>query len=166
MGDTDLLFLPFHCSWCNKEVTSTSYCAPYGPRMNKDKLCFSCVHWDLESNKNDPRRVIIDGYCYGVGDKEPPRDGKGRVRGEMWGFGGRRFDIEIIATGQKFTTHNLWGGGNIPERFREKLPDNARFLNGAEKAQVGETTCWDSSDDKQDPYPSFDVTVLSVQSAK
>lgn len=149
----------FNCSWCKEKVESVSYSAPYGPRMESEKLCFSCVHWDIESSrKNDTRRIIIDGYCYGVGDKEPTRDAKDRVSGEMWGFGGRRFDIELF-TGQRFTTHNLWGGGQIPERFRERMPDNARFLNGASKAQVGATTCWDSSNSRNDPYPAFDVVM-------
>jgi len=141
----------FNCLWCGESVQSTSYSAPYGPRMEAEKLCFGCVHWDIESSWTDFRRIIIDGYCYGVGDKEPSG---GRIQGEMWGFGGRRFDIELF-TGQRFTTHNLWGGGQIPERFREKLPDNARFLNGASKAQVGETTCWDSSDNRAEAYSTF-----------
>lgn len=158
---------PFNCSWCGEEVQSISYGAPYGPRMEAEHLCFSCVHWDMEvsrSSTDEPRRIIIDGYCYGVGEKEPSRDPKNRVRGDMWGFGGRRFDIELLSTGQKFTTHNLWGGGQIPDRFRDRLPDNARFLNGASKAQVGETTCWDSSNDKNDPYPTFDQVMRESRS--
>lgn len=152
----------FNCSWCSEPVQSTSYSAPYGPRMEAEKLCFICVHWDIESNRTDDyRRIIINGYCYGVGEKEPSRNSKGRIQGEMWGFGGRRFDIELF-TGQRFTTHNLWGGGQIPERFRDKMPDNARFLNGASKAQVGDTTCWDSSNDQAEPYPTFNSVMGKV----
>ena len=149
----------FNCSWCNEPVQSTSYSAPYGPRMESEKLCFSCVHWDIEAGRTDDyRRIVIDAYCYGVGEKEPPKNGRSNG---MWGFGGRRFDIELF-TGERFTTHNLWGGGQIPERFRDRMPDNARFLGGASKAQVGDTTCWDSSNDRNEPYPTFDQ-VMKVE---
>src|SRR5205823_2378018 len=42
------------------------------------------------------------------------------------GFGGTRFVIEMF-DGTRFVTTNLWTQGEIPDRFRHLLPDNARF---------------------------------------
>lgn len=41
----------------------------------------------------------------------------------------------------------------MPDHLRARFPDTARFLGGAERAQVGETTCWNPSDRKSEPYP-------------
>lgn len=62
-----------------------------------------------------------------------------RVRGEHYticiedighakrGFNGDRFNIKF-SDGRLATTTNLWSQGTIPERFRERLPDNAKFI--------------------------------------
>jgi hypothetical protein len=75
----------------------------------------------------------------------------------MRGMAGRRFDIEYIDpsiyVGQRTTTFDLWSGSTMPEHLRAIFPDTARFLGGAEKVQVGETTCWNPSDHKSEPYP-------------
>jgi len=30
--------------------------------------------------------------------------------------------------GREIETNNLWCGGNIPKRFQEDIPDNAKFI--------------------------------------
>lgn len=66
-------------------------------------------------------RVVVDGEHYRIGA------GKTTFRG----FGGRRFDIEFL-DGRKVTTRDLWHQGVIPPKWRERFPDNARFVTPAE----------------------------------
>ena len=58
---------------------------------------------------------------------------------------GRRFDIEFF-DGRRVTTHDLWSGSDIPERYRAHLPDNARFLGGAGFVRIGQDGgAWNAS---------------------
>lgn len=59
-------------------------------------------------------------------------------------MGGRKFHIQMH-DGQVIETTELWHQGTIPEHFRERLPDNANFLNGAGKVAVGDDYCFNSS---------------------
>jgi len=43
------------------------------------------------------------------------------------GFGGRDFSIKFY-DGRDIKTSNLWYQGEIPERFKEFLSDNAEFV--------------------------------------
>jgi hypothetical protein len=51
------------------------------------------------------------------------------------------------------TTFDLWSGGSMIDILKAKYPDTAKFLGGAQKAQVGETTCWNPSGHRSEPYP-------------
>jgi hypothetical protein len=86
-------------------------------RMEEKTCCFHCAYWDLKVD-NPTGLVIVEHAAYRVGP------------GNSGGMGGRRFDIEFL-DGTRVTTHDLWHVGIIPEWFWKKLPDNARFLNGA-----------------------------------
>lgn len=71
---------------------------------------------------DDPaERVVVGGEHYLLGDDKPdyPKAFKG--------FGGRRFAIEFF-DGRKVTTHDLWHQGVVPPKWRERYPDNARFV--------------------------------------
>jgi len=119
------------CNECGSEDYSTSYLDGEHKRcMDEKDVCFYCAFWTLKLLYPNP--VVIDGSFY------VPNWGKGP------GMGGRRFDIKM-PNGDEITTHNLSHCGEIPEHFRNRLPDNASFLNGAERVQVGETTCWNDS---------------------
>lgn len=85
-------------------------------------LCFTCYFWleKLEWHKaGDPNAVVVDGTHYHIGPET--------TSGMFKGFGGRRFEIEFF-NGRKVTTTNLWCQVDIPESWRERLPNNARFL--------------------------------------
>lgn len=144
-------YFEYECTKCGK-TTTNRYCEPIRSRMLADRLCFSCDFWNEFREKNLDRRdqlTIIDGHVY-----VPGNDTVGRWRG----MAGRRFDIEYLEgsafAGKRITTFDLWSSpGKLPESFKKDFPDTARFLNGAEKAQVGETTCWNPSDSGPEPYP-------------
>jgi len=61
--------------------------------------------------------IVINGVHYRIG------------KGMSGGFGGRRFDIRMLADGRVVETRNLWFQGPIPPKWRELLPDNAEFVN-------------------------------------
>jgi hypothetical protein len=85
-----------------------------------EQLCFTCHFWlDYVKQKDDLAVARIDGAHYVV----CPENEQG-VRG----FGGRKFAIEFF-DGRHVETANLWHQGEIPIRFRERLPDNAKFAS-------------------------------------
>lgn len=68
---------------------------------------------------DDPnRRVVVDHTHYYI---EPD------TTGGMQGHGGRRFEIEFF-DGRRVVSRNLWYQGPIPPKWRERYPDNARFV--------------------------------------
>ena len=139
----------FTCSACGKSAENT-YSEPSYSRMLMRGMCFTCDFWTekaKELRQNIGRVTIIDGATYfpGSGTSGPHR-----------GMAGRRFDIEYIKpsefAGRRITCEDLWSGGVIPEIFRGDLPDTARFINGAEKVQVGDITCFNPSEPSGDRY--------------
>jgi len=83
--------------------------------------CRSCRYWiSVIRESLNGERVIVDGQHYTI-----VGDGDGAVGR---GFGGRKFVIEFFEDGRRVETENLWTQGLIPERFREALPDNAKFV--------------------------------------
>lgn len=91
---------------------SVAMCAP----------CFYWEFWDEKVRNLGKRSVIVDGSHFMLGD---PRE-------ESWpnsmkGHGGAKYRIRFF-DGREVTTTSLWYQGNIPEAFRDKLPDNAEFV--------------------------------------
>lgn len=126
------------CNDCGLENYPTSFTEKCREKqlMNELGVCFSCAFWRVQIEKKHD--TVIDGFIYSVGDvRKPPNQ-------RMAGMAGRRFDIEYF-DGRAVTTHDLWAGSEVPERYRHLIPDTARFAGGATRAKVGETTCWNPS---------------------
>lgn len=88
-------------------------------QLESSKTCFRCNHWEqLAANPRD-NFLIIDGWLYSDG-------GKSSAPSHCLGFGGAKW--KISKDGKEWETNNLWSGGTIPEEFRSRLPDNAKFL--------------------------------------
>ena len=67
--------------------------------------------------EDEKRRVIVAGQHYMMGaNTSGPK-----------GFGGSKYTIHFN-DGRTVETCNLWYQGEIPERFKAWLPDNARFI--------------------------------------
>ena len=148
--ESDTQCYSYVCSSCGKDATN-SYMEPHGSRMLAARHCFYCdlaVEREERLKRDHARMTIIDGRIYGPGN---------RTSGSFRGMAGRRFDIEFLAPskheGKRITTFDLWAGETLTPSQREQFPDTARFLDGARQAQVGETTCWNGSDGKTEPYP-------------
>lgn len=138
------------CVRCGGEGRN-AFMEPIGTRMLEKRICHSCDYWEQFEQKLEREHrsmTIIAGHVYSPGN---------RTSGEFRGMAGRRFDIEYIEpsvhAGKRVTTFDLWSGGAMIDRLKEKYPDTAKFLAGAEKAQVGETTWWNPSSHRSEPYP-------------
>jgi len=84
---------------------------------DKHGVCFRCNFW--LSFVGRPGGLVIDGMHFTLGNEDSTVARRG--------FDGQRF---IIATndGRTIITTNLWANGSVPEHFRSRLPDNARFV--------------------------------------
>jgi len=90
-------------------------------RLILSQRCFECDFWyRLYILRDDPSMVRIDGKNYHLGQEYG-------VKEDAKGFGGRRFDIRFFK-GATITTTNLSFNGVIPDNFKERLPDNAEFV--------------------------------------
>lgn len=73
-------------------------------------------------------RAILNGQSYWIGDAPKDiSDYRKRCDQKDLGMGGRGFEIEFL-DGRKVTTVNLWGQGEIPTEFRDRLPDNVKAI--------------------------------------
>ncbi|OKI19290.1 hypothetical protein [Streptomyces sp. CB03911] len=71
--------------------------------------------YKLPADVEESRRVVVDGEHYTLGP------------GNSGGYGGRRWEIEFF-DGRRQVTHDLWHQGVIPPKWRERYPNNARFV--------------------------------------
>lgn len=104
-----------NCVICGKKISKSKY-------MNAVLCSSECfhVHFWNEIVKEKDEHIIIDGTCYYDGGN------KDTLYPQFLGHSGRRFWIRF-KDGRTITTNNLWFNGEIPEKFFDKLPDNAEF---------------------------------------
>lgn len=87
--------------------------------MEERGLCFSCNFWHrywLE--KDRPDIVRVKGVHYVIGQEDP------LFPTFMRGFGGRKFRFKMN-DGRIIESTNVWHQGEIPEKWKDRLPDNA-----------------------------------------
>jgi hypothetical protein len=107
------------CKECGSPI-ATDFYQPVKSRLINKNLCHSCNFWDEKKDGQDNKRVVIvNGTHYWIEDDKP--------NAAFQGFGGAKFSIEFN-DGRKVITRNLWCQGDIPIRFRDRLPDNAKFI--------------------------------------
>ena len=107
------------CSECG-EHDDAHYIAETRDDMIARQLCFSCRFWFYHvANGNDPQVVRAGGRHYMIGAEDAGRYARG--------FGGARFHFQRL-DGTEVISTNVWFQGVIPERFRDRLPDNARLV--------------------------------------
>lgn len=104
---------------CCGSCFRTNYVDECKKKLLELNICFTCLHWrEIIEGQND-RCLTIDGDHY----MAQPENG-----GPPYGHGGRAFGIEMLKDGRRFVARNLWHQGKIPLRFRDRLPDNAKFI--------------------------------------
>jgi hypothetical protein len=109
------------CRECG-DVLAADFAESTRNKILAAKLCHSCLFWTQHAGQiDDPTHVIVDGRHYVILPDKP------RGYGGFLGFGGAEFRIRFY-DGREVTSHNLWTQGNIPDRFRGRIPDNAEFV--------------------------------------
>jgi len=104
------------CEFCGYEFSRICE-----PESYIENLCFDCSFWTKKINiseADEAKRVIIDGQHYRLGSAHSV---------PFRGFGGRKFTV-LFHDDRIIETSCLWHQGEIPEEFRERLPDNAVFV--------------------------------------
>jgi hypothetical protein len=110
---------PEPCCECG-QVFGTHYDKGLSNRLVANKTCFTCDFWRGHvHNASNPKSLRIEGQHYWLG----AGGGDSRWRGH----GGREFTIRRLS-GELVVTTDLWHQGIIPPHFRERLPDNAAFV--------------------------------------
>lgn len=110
-------------------------------KLQSTVLCFSCDFWlGYAARVRNPSMVRVNGIHYVIGDEHLAKPGDTKWspfmhRKEMRGHGGRKFVIHFH-DGRIVETTNLWCQGDIPAQFRDRLPDNATFLNSDERGKA------------------------------
>lgn len=98
-------------------------------RLKMHQWCTRCEFWfERASEKDDPATVRVRGTHYRMG---------GRTSGSLRGFGGAKFRVRFF-DGRKAECSDMWCQGEIPEWFREMMPDNAVFLSEGAEVVLGD----------------------------
>jgi hypothetical protein len=123
----------FDCAICGEHETNHYICHQ---KMQERKRCFHCNFWmelieddDFGWEGPERLRVVVDGKHYvAYVDEEnlKPAEGGG-VKAWARGFGGHGWHIKFN-DGKEVVCYNVWHQGEIPARFRDRLPDNATFV--------------------------------------
>ena len=111
-GPCNILNLPEDerhvCPSCCEWVESARY----------PDTCFECSFWEGQIGAGN--NVVIAGVHYRVDFAQPLKTGDPN----HLGMSGRKYHIQMT-DGRSVVTNDLWYQGQIPERFRDRLPDNA-----------------------------------------
>lgn len=84
------------------------------------RICFTCDFWiEKFETLNSINVARINNNHYTIGREQDD--------GGFRGHAGRKFIIKFD-DGEVIKTTNLWHQGEIPERFRKYLPNNATFV--------------------------------------
>jgi hypothetical protein len=108
------------CRICGDYV-SAHFIEPLNSELIKENICFECHHWSrIEKTLSDKRRFIIDNNSYWQENDNP--------NAAFQGHGGSLFRIKRFDSDDIIPTRNLWHQGEIPEHWRERIPNNAIFI--------------------------------------
>ena len=111
----------YNCCKCGNSVDSSKY-VNYR-EMESRHLCLHCNFWQNHVDNDATVIVIANGEHYIIGDENSTD--------YFRGFGGAKVTIKFN-DGRVVKSSNLWYQGDIPERFRNEMPDNAEIVWGWE----------------------------------
>lgn len=102
-------------------VISANYDKGLKAQLIERNMCFSCSLWfdRIEACKEN-RVMIVNHQMYSIIDENE--------KGSFRGFGVARF--HFMKYGIDYVSTNVWFGGNIPQHFRERIPNNAIIVRG------------------------------------
>lgn len=92
--------------------------------MEETGYCFYCAFWEnlYQKNKDNPNWVIIGGYSWILSDiREQDKCSP------LLGLGGVRL-IAKKDDGTILDGRDWWGQGEVPQHFKDYMPDNAEWI--------------------------------------
>jgi hypothetical protein len=110
-------YMAHKCKNCGKNEHN-QYIEETKEKLAENQLCFHCDFWT--DKINHPKAIVIDG-CHYMDSGAVPENYRG-----FKGHGGRKFNIKMN-DGREVITNNLWFQGDVPEKFKSKIPDNAKW---------------------------------------
>lgn len=122
------------CVICGKDYSDEIF------DLVKPGHCFQCSHWEeqyeldttFRSNPENNQVVIIVDGCHYVADIDTNK------KDDFFkGFGGSNWYVKFN-DGRIGAFDNVWHQGEIPERFRQKLPDNAVFITQEQYVELSQ----------------------------
>lgn len=112
------------CSKCGELAEPPSWNEETNNKLLAARHCFSCDFWTQRTKPaifNSERTVRINGTHYHIGaDVNGPES-------RFAGFGGAKYRVKFH-DGRIHEGNSLWFNGEIPEYFKDQLPDNAYKL--------------------------------------
>lgn len=123
----------YKCRECGKRAKVDAYDADL--KLFVYRLCFTCNYWlnyvilECDVKEQLQRLPMRANGVHRVGLMD------NNARG-FKGHGGASFIFEHI-DGRIIYCNNVWHQGVIPPRFKDRLPDNGRFLNTEEARKRG-----------------------------
>lgn len=111
-----------HCAICGKEDNHENYCIDsITDIMRHKRVCFECAFWIWQNQMDKEGRdfAIIKNRHYVL---KPHTENI-----HFAGMCGGKYRIRFH-DGREVICDNLWHQGEIPERFRDIMPDNAEFI--------------------------------------
>lgn len=110
------------CRECG-QIFCTTFSEPMKSEMLAANICSNCHFWrEYVEKRDDPHIARIKGLHYWA---NPPT---GQKDTRFNGFAGQNFHIRFH-DGREIETNDLWHQGDIPLIFRNRLPDNADFVD-------------------------------------
>lgn len=99
--------------------------------MIEENCCFSCAFWKskIKQWKDDKNWVVIDGTSYHIQSSVP--EGTFNKNMNFLGHGGSKFFIKRNDNTVIYS-NNVWCQGDIPEHFKNLIPNNAVFITKEE----------------------------------
>ena len=104
------------CEICGREFDKKHYSGKFENICGLNN-CFGEKFWRIIVDEKD-EHVFINGGSYFIEDEN---------KGGFRGFDGRKFRIRKN-DGTEIVTTNLWYQGQVPDNFKDILPDNAEFV--------------------------------------
>lgn len=124
------------CTSCGAEGYETHYVPWTTDKLLTLGICLGCMHW-LEIVEHRHLHCVIDGWAY---RPKADRPDVRRLTGG-WGLGaGGTESLIVLADGTLLRCNNMWHRGQVPEIFRRRLPDDARFATKDERENLDWTS--------------------------
>ena len=112
----------FQCKCCGVHIDIRDYRrAPLKEMMLQEKLCYSCAYWVDIINNPPLHSQIINGRFLTFNPWE--------TEISVFDADGKESFYIMQTDGDVRRSNNVWFQGEVPERFRNLLPDTARYIS-------------------------------------